>query len=209
MVTGTGEYQVRGAWTSGTTDTTTSTTNAVWSTWVYDTNPTASSGTGCVWNVWVGSSATPIMYDITPYVVSAQLELTQEDLDAMEEARVRARREHEEMRARIAQRAKEQAEADAKAEELLLSLLNEEQCKEYSEKKQIPIFCGGEHPAFILTKERSYNVVELDARGKRIKRHCVQTVGVPLADQLAAQFLYIASGHYQELLAVANHQELR
>jgi hypothetical protein len=158
----------------------------VWVGWAFDS---ATTNVGNVWAEWADSytSATSVSYNVLSGTEAAQRGPTQEEPDAMQ--------------ARIAQ----SAEADARAEELLLSLLDEDQREEYSEKRQISIFCGGEHPAFILRKVESFNIVELDICGEPVSCHCVQTVGVPLADQLATQFLYIASGHHQELLAVANH----
>jgi len=202
MATGYGDTSVEWTTWNTTTATTYSYWDGAWTTWNYTVTSNTSPDAATIWVDWVGVGA------YTTYggnVVQPEPLLTQEQIDELKELeRVRA----EQRRLAEEKRLRELAEAATKAEELLMSLLDEIQRIEYKEKNQITMPCSGEHPGFILKKERSFNVIELDMYGNPVEKHCVQTVGTPLDDQLAAQFLYIASGHYKELLAVANHSRI-
>jgi hypothetical protein len=173
-----------------------------WNNWTSASIATNST-TNTVWCNWtISSNAIGITYPIeNEEEARATVERIQSDISP--EAIERAETERLE-RQKIIQ------ESDARAEDLLLSVLNRRQRKEWKEKKQISIFERGyKHPHYILRNLSSSNVYEYDEKtGKRIFEHCVQTIGVPLADQLATQVLYLRNNP-EELLRVANNFPVR
>jgi len=188
--------------------TSSATTTGVWSIWTSASGTTSATSTDNIWDGWTATSgSTNATYNGIFEAPNAPIpQLTAEQLAAInqeqaERDRLRAERDEENR--------KKQAEANLKADKLLLSLLNRRQRKEFVEKKQISIYRRGRRvPDWILENKSSRNIIELDARGKPIKNHCVQTRGTPLSDQLATQYLYLHTNP-AELLRVAITQNLQ
>ena len=195
-----------------------SSTNAVWGTWAGVDSVTVGGTTtnDQIWIQWqpletieVREYGNPTPYRVftapinrTPEEIAEQERLAQE-MQAERERRDAQQRAQQEERAKLAELAK------IRAEDLLLSLLNARQRREWKTKKQISIY-DGRVLKWILKNESTYNIVECDAKGEAIKTHCVvPRESVPLADQLAMQYLYLNGGCQEELIRVANHQIVR
>lgn len=169
---------------------------ATWNYWTTLAGSSTNLATSNTWTIWsdgTGNTAN-IVYRTEP--VQPHVPTAEEQVAQVERTRVLAAEEHE----RIVKR----KEAERKADELLLSVINRRQRREYKTKNQITIFAG-QKPKYILQKRESYNVVECDDCGRPVQQHCVQTRGTPLADQLATQYLYLHTNP-AELLGVANHR---
>ena len=165
------------------------------------------TGTSTVWNGWTTASSSTTTASSNTWVLWTDGTWGNETGN---HGHVQSAPTEEEIRVAQAvaqEKLRKKQEAELKADELLLSLLDQRQRKEYKETQKISIY-QGRKPKWVLHKRPSYNVVELDDCGHPIKEHCVQTLGVPLADQLATQYLYLHTNP-DELLRVANHQILR
>jgi hypothetical protein len=193
---------------TGYTTSNATTTGSVWSIWTSASDTSGMTSATSIDNVWLGWTASGGSTSATSNrtFVAPQPRLTAEQIEAInleraEQDRLRAERQEAER--------KRQAEANLKADKLLLSLLNRRQRKEFREKQQISIYRRGRHvPSWILENKSSRNIIELDPRDKPIRRHCVQTVTTPLSDQLATQYLYLHTNP-AELLRVAVSSNLQ
>jgi hypothetical protein len=207
-------------------------TNEVQKVWVYWQAPNGTTGgiqatpstsawdTATIWGAWtpVGSYrvATPNPLDYSTIVLGeyqAPVKTPEEiaaAAKAVAQAAAEAIQRREAERVRELERIRLANEATVRAEDLLLSILNRRQRKEWKEKKQISLYeAGFRHPKFILKNLSSHNVHEYDPKtGKRIIEHCVVTRDVPMCDMLATQVLYLKNAP-EELLRVANHTPVR
>jgi len=187
-------------WTSTAGSANTTTAENAWNTW------TDGITTGRITNVtYFGDNNTIGNIDPVEQIVPPAPVLTEEQRERLRQV---AEAERVRIEAERAKRMKEKVLADKRANRLLVSLLNRRQRREWRDRKQISIYRNGRHlPSFILTNKESYNVVEVGPKGVAHTAHCVQARGVPMADQLATQLLYLKT-HPEELLRVANHKSL-
>ena len=164
-----------------------------WTIWTSATGSTTNNGSVTCWNNWIISgNATGVTY---PVEHEAEARATVQRIEQTIPVNWREQQD---------ERARKQQDAELRANELLLSLLDQRQRKEYKDKNQISIY-QGRKPKYILYKRAAYNIAELDDCGVPTIEHCVQTLGTPLADQLATQYLYLHTNP-AELLGVANHR---
>lgn len=217
---------VWGVWTTGTTTSANDATTAgdTWIQWQPAIQPAqyqytirASTTANNIWYQWAewheqGTATTqPQTIQLGVYPAPVQ---TKAEIRAA--ARAVAQRAKEAIRLqKQAERARKQHDlqtlrAERKAVRLLLALLNRQQKKEYAELKQITInHPGTEIPQFVLKNTLSGNILEHDKQGKPIMRHCVHVgYGIPLADNLATQLLYLQSKP-EEMLKIANHTRIQ
>jgi undecaprenyl pyrophosphate synthase len=146
----------------------------------------------------------PLVIPVSPQPIKTPEEIAAVAAAAAAEA-ARQLKAQQEAKRREAEAQRLRNLAEKRAEALLLSLLNRNQRLEYKLQRQITIWKGDKK--WVLAKERSYNVLEYDEQGKLIAKHCVQTVGTPMADQLAAQYLYMHTDP-DLLIRTANHQQV-
>jgi len=167
----------------------------IWQSWNSGT-----ASTGDVWYTWCTStdsttSATP--NNIT-YIATPAVKLTKEQ---KAENVARRAREKKEANERIAKR----AAAKEKAEELLLSLLDENQREDLKENNSFVILSELEK-RYRIRRGRVMNVTELDEQNKRIASYCAHPfMSVPDADTMVSQLLMLQHNE-QEFLSIANRR---
>lgn len=161
-----------------------------WTTW---TSSTTSASDISTWNSWVGSatstSSSPLSSGEGYYRVVVPIAApTPEQIETK-------RREDEAAQAR-------RKAADERAEELLRSLLTDEQRKHLDEMTSFLVKSESQRTFRIRRGER---VQELDDNGKVIAGYCIAPtgIGLPVADKMLAQKLLLENNE-AEFLRIAN-----
>lgn len=186
------------AWTTGASYTTDSATvGDVWRIWISGTsaattNVVINAGAWKSWNVNfpISTGGTSSVYGH-----AAQAAWTPEQVE-------RVRREDEERRARV-------AVINKRAEELLYSVLDDEQRATYEKERYFDVYSGDRSRRYRIKKGWSGNVELIGPDGKAIERYCVHPrEAVPEEDNLVAQMLMIEHEE-QRFRATANITRLR
>jgi hypothetical protein len=157
---------------------------------------TGTAASTTVWRTWTNDTTTSGSYVITRQGYQAP-QLTPEQIAAAEQ------RQAEYVKAQAELQAK-QKRAKAKAEQLLVEHLTEEQEKAWKENRAIFVTAKSGR-RFKIKEGRAGNIEEINAEGKSIRSFCVhvEPYNVPDADNVLAQKL--ALEHNEEaLLRVAN-----
>lgn len=164
------------------TSATTATTCDSWYQWTSSATTTCAATT---WECWTTSdSVTETVYYRAPVYSDEE---TAEQKAAREERR-RIRQQEDE------KRLAETAAAEAKANELLASVLDDEQRTAWERSKKFHVIGSDGVRYEVDCKKRQHNVFALDETGKRVQELClVQTGGTPLGDHLACQKLLLES----------------
>lgn len=187
------------SWNSGwTTSTSSVTSNDVWLSWntTWASNSTATYDSSVTWSAWNN-----------PRYNQAVRALRQQETDAeraAREERARIQREEQER----AQR--ERDEANARARELLLSVLNEEQKEEYLKYKAFTVIAKDSQRRYIIKEGWAGNVYEVDENDNVIRSFCIHPrETIPVPDNLTSQKLMLEGGQEKEFQKIANITEYR
>lgn len=180
--------------TGGTYRSSAGTAGRTWNTWATHNDSTASAhSTSAAWTAWsegTVSNATPINYDPAYYIPVHQ---TPKQLEAAAEA--------------SRQRKEKREQANARAEELLRSMLTQEQQDQLNIMSAFII--ETELRKYRIRRGRSTNVDELDGSGKVVARLCAHPrEGVPNADTMLAQMLMLQTDE-AEFRRIANISVIR
>jgi hypothetical protein len=190
------------------TATTSGTTAAVWYSWVSDdlTNTTATASSGDIWRSWVtvDTSATTstnatvwVAWTGTGNVVVRQQVYQPPSPPTAEEIAAR--------HARAEQEAKEKAEADTRANELLESHLTEEQRRQLRELDAFIVDLTSKQ--YRIRRGWAGNVDEIKD-GMVVARHCIHpAVNVPYGDHMLSQKFMLETNE-AEFLRIANRTPL-
>lgn len=179
----------------------TSSTSDTWVVWVGSASATTT--TDCTWRVWTGGTGSSITSSTTEPItwvrwnqaagpaniprgnqaaayVPARVSKEERERRAAEEARWKKIAE-EERAARLV--------AEEKAERLLQSLLTPEQRETLENKKCFYLHSAGKK--YRIDRGSHGNVKLVDERDEVIESYCIQPVGVPVGDSMAAQKLLL------------------
>lgn len=163
----------------------TAVTGTVWQNWQTTITSNCTSASNLVWSNWSASSS-------DSFVIASE----SEEARAAREARAAEADE----RRRVQEQ--ERAAADAKARELLLSILLPWQ-KEQFEKHGWFLVKSKKH-VYRIRRGWSANIDRLDADGKVTDQLCIHPrQAIPLADLMAAQKLMLETDAEEQLLATA------
>jgi len=168
--------------TANATNTTTATTTSptVWTSWISSTTATTTS----IWTTWVDN-----IEEFT--VPTTGVWRSQEDAERLQREAERLQRLHR------------AAAADARADELLISLLNAEQREQYKTEKYFTV-CARSGKLYRLRRAILGSIDVLDDAGKVKHRYCAHLRNdVPVPDHLIAQ-KFMIEHHEQEFLRIAN-----
>jgi hypothetical protein len=114
----------------------------------------------------------------------------------------------EEQRRLNAQRDLERVGADARAEQLLLAHLDDDEVCRWAEHREINLRSQSGRRYCIDGRKTMHNIFEVDEHGERIKELCVYAAGdIPLNDNVLAQVLALRYAE-EQLLARANVWDL-
>jgi len=173
-------------------------TNIIWQTWSVsntEASNTSISITNQVWNNWITTSSTTI-----GGINNQPVRMTAEEIESHRIESERLRIQHQEetkKREEIARLANE------KAEELLRSLLTEEQIKKLETEDWFPVVVNDKE--YRIERGSRGNVVRIDKHKKY--RYCIHpTELVPDADTMIAQKLMLESNE-EQFLKIANRSE--
>lgn len=159
--------------------------SSTWGCWV--TSGTSSTATGSVvWSDWCDATTTcstsaSTTANYRPHIPPPE---TAEERDARLAAQAERDREYQK---RLAEEKAAREKAEARAKELLLSLLNAEQKLEFEKEKRFTVNAK-DGRAYRLRPGWSGNVEELNKEGKPVNRLCIHPVNrVAEHDNLIAQ----------------------
>lgn len=171
------------------------TTFTVWVSWTSNST-TSGSITTNAWTHWMSSSdGTSANTASQPYTIHVQ-----PPPETAEARQAREQAERERTAARVA--------AQKRAEDLLLSLLDENQRRELAEHNSVSVFSELQK-RYRIRRGRSGNVDELDDGGRVVAKYCAHPNElVPDADTMAAQLLMLTHNE-REFLRVANRTAMR
>lgn len=178
------------AWNDTYTTTTWTTTNSsctssTWDAWNYYAPRRRDS----VWYAWNGATST----------TTANLYVEPRVVETDEQRAAREERER--------QRAADAAEAKARATELLLSVLDEQQAADFLERKEFTVE-GSDGKRYLIREGRMHNVFEIDEDGNRVVEICGHVrPHIPNEDNLAAQKLALETDA-PRFLQIANRWDL-
>ena len=173
------------------TGTATSVIDTTWGCWANST-ATTTAGSATTWMRWMSDGTTS-----GNYVVTQPAQLSKEQLAVVKQQQAEFNKAQAELQAK-------QKHAKAKAEQLLVEHLTEEQEKAWKENRAIFVTAKSGR-RFKIREGRAGNIEEINADGKAIRSFCVhvEPYNVPDADNVLAQKL--ALEHNEEaLLRVAN-----
>lgn len=170
-------------WTSGTS------TLDAWQTWTTATTSTLTVSASTTWQMWT--------LNCTDSVEGQRQAQVQREYWA-EQSRQAAERN---------KRAVEEREAASrKALLLLLSILNAEQRKEYTERKQFHVRSKS-GKRYQISRGYQHNIHEVDDTGLRLVNFCGHVgADVPIEDHMAAQALHLIHNE-EEFLRIANRSQ--
>jgi len=176
------------------TGTATSVIDTTWGCWANSTVTTTATtaGSATTWMQWMSDGTTS-----GTYVVTQPAQLSKEQLAVVKQQQAEFNKAQAELQAK-------QKHAKAKAEQLLVEHLTEEQEKAWKENRAIFVTAKSGR-RFKIREGRAGNIEEINAEGKAIRSFCVhvEPYNVPDADNVLAQKL--ALEHNEEaLLRVAN-----
>jgi hypothetical protein len=181
------------AWMDGTSAT--SSNDTTWNWWTADSGTTA----GDAWNNWMFLGSSSAASDVpTIQAEPRTLELTPDELERREQRRLEAEE-------RSRERERKQAEANDKAEELLRSMLTQEQLGQLDAMAAFEVTT--ERAKYRIKRGRSGNVKELNVDGQVVASYCIHPrERVPDADTMLAQKLMLESDE-AEFLRIANRTQ--
>lgn len=174
----------------------------IWNAWnsAYVVNSGATTGSNPTPSFLLASTgSTAATYTWTAWNVAHEelqtLRQYGQNLKAPTEAELRAALLREkEYREAAEKRAKAAEDAKKRAEQLLLTCLSPEQREDLAKKGcfyvKIPIG-GGKFERYRIDRGTHGNVKQLDERGSIIRSFCVQPDGVPVADSMLTQKLFL------------------
>lgn len=190
-------------------------TMTIWYTWCSDASGTATSEiwvpwcretesgyitTTNTWKHWCDTTTTNATYRVVELPP-----LTAEQFAAQLES---VRRREEEHRRNLERERRLRKAAEARAEELLRTLLDAEQRAEYDRAKRFYVVSRSGKRYEIDTKRKMHNIFEVDPAGKRIEEHCIYADDdLPLPDNIAAQLLLLRANE-NEFRRIANQRML-
>lgn len=169
----------------------TANTNSVWYSWT----ATSDSTSGSTWYVWNVESP---LFEVNgqDYGNAPPQGLAREEIQSIQALHDKANKAREEREA-----------ADRRAEELLQEFLDEQQKKDYEEKKYFDIV-GQSSKHYRIHKGRSMNIDEFDDEGKPRFQLCGHLdTTYPEGDSILAQMLFLQS-HEREFLRIANRRQI-
>lgn len=161
------------SWDDGTNSTST------WHTWCVSTCSNATTTNMGAWGAWMLDTA----FYGEPVPIKPPSE---EHLQRIRDERAAESRRYQ---AKLEENRRKQAEANAKAEALLRSMLTEEQQKTWTQGEQFDVVAPSGN-IYRITKGSHGNILRL-VRGRPVERLCVQPGGVPTADINLAQMLHL------------------
>lgn len=156
----------------------TSTATSIWNTWVSECTHTTTSATADeIWVTWCTTPTSAVIYPLSP--------------TAAERAAIEEPQYVREQAARAATERRIAAEAEKRAEELLLAILTEEQRRTYRAHRYVVVE-GRSGRRYRVRRCRVGNVDVVDRRGMIESRLCCHpAVWCPDQDTMAAQLLHI------------------
>lgn len=155
---------------------------------------------GAVWWNWTGTSAT--MTTLELYIESVPIpQLTEEERQRQREAEERAATERRQRQE--AERLEREA-AVARAKELLLAHLNEEQKRELRTERRFTVISADGERVYRIKQGRAQNVELIAPDGRVLERYCAHPVEmVPDEDTMLAQKLMLEADE-EAFICVAN-----
>lgn len=184
---------------------TTDTTSSTWSAWA-DQGTLTSATTGTTWTSWAtsGTSTTTTSTVWNGWTATADVyapRRTTPERQALDEAALAA------SRARAQRLAQEEAEAKERADKLLREHLSAEQKAQLEKENGFEVESAS-GKKYLITRGRAGNVYSLDAKRRKVAKHCIHPVEYcPDQDTMLAQLLWL-KWNEEEFLRVANTTRL-
>jgi hypothetical protein len=170
-------------------DTTVQLTNC-WLTWTADSGTTngITAAPNVVWHTWTSPCDTISGGTISGTSAIVITPAAQQTIDDWQ-AKVRERAARALADQREAERRR--AEAQAKAQTLLQSLLSDDQLAHWQQQGYFEVVARGSRRRYRIFRGSHGNVYALNPRGEFVVKYCGQPSGVPIEDMLIAQKLQI------------------
>ena len=172
-----------------------------WVTWNTTSTATAATTSNYVWASWNNTTATGMTYTVPPRNDQVIRALDEDEQRRLDESRAQRARERDE-------RDRKWAEAEARAEELLRELLDDQQWKDWLRVHQFEVI-GSEGRKYKIIKGHAGNVKELNDLGQTVASLCIHpqmhTEGgrLPETDAVIAQLLTLRTDE-AEFRRIAN-----
>lgn len=210
------EYSIFGNWANNPIPATT--TGETYHTWIG--SATTANTAAVTWKKWVEPVPIEMGYDLTQTSFQPDIvgDFQTRDVwgyfiqEAHTPAQERVQEEAAEVRktqyaAQYAELKEEKANAQLRAEALLISALTVEQKEEYAKDKSFTLWAAGKR--YRIKKGRSFNVEELNSDGLKIATLCAHPRdNVPDHDTMLAQKLMLETAP-EEFLRLANRSVVR
>lgn len=194
-----------------TTSGTSNVTGAIWLTWAGSTATSCTTSTDFIWGDWCSTSSSTTATIITNQVLTWNNwnQVVRQVRTATPEQAAAHLQRIEESRRRQAEIDRERTKASQRAERLLLELLDENQAKDYRDRKKFRVIGSDGETYEIDARQAHGNIDRIGKNGRAIENYCVplSDCDCPTPDHIVAQLLALKA-NIDHLLEKANRMEI-